>query len=224
MYKRVCLFLLIVFLVLCAFGGTTLFCYNMLANNEKIEDASIYTNIIEGWNNTFGEPVKVLNEFYYVEPIGQIIFATDANNNYMYSFGDGERFYDMKTKTFAKDKNNNYIYASAGDSTYNYMYYATSCNKNYEYMYANSKGGLYYNFKNYGDEMILAKNSDNQEIKYDDEKLNKLDDVNFNKDAKVYYLVSIVAGGIGLSVLIGLLITYIVGKINDKKLMVLEEK
>lgn len=217
MYKKVSLFLLIVFLVIGAFSGTILFCYNMLVNNEKIEDASIYTNIIDGWNNTLGEKPEVLKVNYYLEPIGQMIFATDANNNYMYAFGDGERFYKEGTKTFAKDKDNNYIYASAGDATYKYLFYATSTNKNYDYMYVNSRGDQYFTFNKFDGPIEFVKNDKNQKVVYNNENLNELSDVNFNKDAKIYYLVALVASGIGILVLIGLLVVFITGKIMERK-------
>ena len=217
MYKKVSLFLLVVFLVLIVFSITTIYCYNMLINNEKIEDASIYTNIIEGWNNSFRKPTKLLNEYYYVEPIGQMIFATDANNKYMYAYGDGERFLELGTNNFVKDKNNNYIYASAGDATYQYLFYATSTDKKYEYMYAGYKGGSYYTFDNFEGPYNVLKNENNQEIKYDSEKLNNSGDVSFNKDAKVYYIVSIIASSIGLIVLISLLSVFIIGKVKEKE-------
>ncbi len=218
MYKKVSLFLLIVLLVIASFVGTVCFCYNMLMNNEKVEDASLYTNIIEGWDNTLGSKKEALKPEYYIEPIGQMMFATDANDNYMYAFADGERFYKFGTNNYAKDKDNNYIYASAGDSTYTYLYYATSSDTNYDYMYADYKGSQYYTFKSFDEHVKYLNNEKGQKLVYNDEELNNTKEVNFNKDARVYYIVILVAGGIGLLVLISLLIVFITGKIKDKKI------
>ena len=218
MYKKVSLFLLVVFLVLTVFSGTIAYCYSMLINNTKVEDSSIYTNIIEGWSKNFNKQAPVLNKFYYVEPIGQIMFATDANNNYLYAFNDGDRFMKFGTTTYAKDKNNNYIYASYGDATYKYFYYATSSDDKYEYMYAEEEGGKYFTFDTVDGEYTPAKNEKNQLLVNNDNALNiEKTDVNFNKDAKIYYVVMLVSSAIAVGVLLSLFITFITGKVKEKK-------
>lgn len=218
MYKKVSLFLLVVFLVFTIFSGTIGYCYSMLVNDYKIEDSSIYTNIIEGWSKNFETKSPAINPNLYVEPIGEIMFATDANNNYMYAYNDGDRFMKFGTTEYVKDKKNNYVYASYGDSTYEYYYYATSTNDNYEYMYAEEIGNQYVTFDTVDGEHNPVITEEKQAVIYNKEDLNAAPpSVNFNKDAKVYYVVMLVTAGIACAVLIGLLATFITGKVKEKK-------
>lgn len=218
MYKKVSLFLIIIFLVLITFGGTLFVCYNKILNNEKIEDTSIYSNILDGWNNTLGTVPEVLNKYYYVKPIGQMIIATDANNNYIYAFGDEERFYKMGTSIFATDANNNYIYASAGDATYHYLYYATSSNPVYDYMYTyNQNGSQYFTFDDFDGKYTYLSNEKNQPLLSGNEDNNKVEVVNFNKNAKIYYLVILASIGLASIILISALTTFIIGRVKTKK-------
>ncbi len=221
MYKRISLFLLIVLLVLCVFGGTITFCFNKMLNEEKLEDDSLYTNIIEGWNNTIGEKPVVLKENYYIEPIGTVMFATDANNNYIYAFEHGERFLDYKTNEFVKDKSGNYIYASSGDATYHEFFYATSCNAKYDYMFADLNdykfGSQYFNFDAKNVNYDYLKNDKGQKLLTGKVQENIVSEVNFNKDAKIYYVIMLSAFGIGFIVLISLLVVFINGKLKERK-------
>ena len=218
MYKKVSLFLLVVFLVLTIFSGTVGYCYSMLINNSKVEDSSIYTNIIEGWSKNFKAEAPAINPNYYVEPIGQVMFATDSNNNYMYAYNDGDRFMKFGTTEYVKDKKNNYIYASYGDSTYEYYYYASSTDTNYDYMYARDFNEQYYTFDTVDGEHTPVINEQKQAIIYNNESLNAAPpSVNFNKDAKIYYVVMLITTGIAIAVLLGLLITFITGKLKEKK-------
>lgn len=81
----------------------------------------------------------------------------------------------------------------------------------------NQNGSQYFTFDDFDGKYTYLSNEKNQPLLSGNEDNNKVEVVNFNKNAKIYYLVILVSIGLALTILISASVTYIIGKAKAKK-------